>query len=87
MVSISAWASNNNSASTTYISWAVSGATTVAAADANAAVTLQTLLGSVCAVTTIGGLNPGVNTFTAKYKVASNTGTWQNRWITVWPLP
>lgn len=31
-------------------------------------------------------LNPGVNTFTCKYKVTAGTGTFQNRFIGVWPL-
>lgn len=74
-----------------YMGYAVSGATTIAAALANAArsntgagVTVEQ---TWSAVLPTAALTPGSNTFTAKYAVAGGTGTFQNRTITVIPLP
>lgn len=67
--------------------FAVSGASTVAATDtwglkvdAAAACLIQASFAVL-----VTGLTPGVNTFTAKYRVGSGTGTFLNRGITVWP--
>lgn len=67
--------------------FAVSGATTLVASDiwglkvdAGAAALLQM---SFLVLAT--GLTAGTNTFTAKYRVGSGTGTFLNRGITVWP--
>jgi hypothetical protein len=69
---------------------AVSGATTLAAADANSVV----MTGAValyqqtpCRTFLLSGLTPGVNTFTAKYKVNAGTGSFTNRDITVVGIP
>jgi hypothetical protein len=76
---------------TVFMSFAVSGATTVAANDIYAIQAMspggefepgkQMSYASV-----ITGLTAGSNTFTAKYKVSGSTGTWLNRQIIVVPL-
>jgi hypothetical protein len=73
------------------MSWAVSGATTIAANDINAAginaatVTLQFSM-SMTSIAT--GLNAGSNTFTAKYRaVTGSTAFFSDRFLSVIPLP
>lgn len=71
---------------TAQLSVAVSGATTQAAADANAASFSATLAGYVSSMSRsalLTGLTPGVNTFTLKYKVDGGTFSLYNRQITV----
>lgn len=74
-----------------YMSVAISGATTLAAADDNSYLTRQTsatvnqwLQGGQVKLFT--GLTAGSNTFTAKYRVSANQGTWDNRHLMVFPL-
>lgn len=74
-----------------WISVAVSGATTIAAADSNA-MHYQAYTGGgggqIGSTILITGLTPGSNTFTAKYRtVATATGTFQYRTIAVVVLP
>ena len=67
---------------------AVSGATTIAAADANGEninVTADGLVASLSRTFKLTGLNAGSNTFTAKY-LASNTSSFEYRDITVWTV-
>lgn len=73
----------------TYMGFAVSGASTVAAADTAANMqqhdsantnTQQSWTGIVT------GLTAGSNTFTAKYRTSGGTGTWANRHIIVEPI-
>lgn len=71
-----------------YMAVAVSGANTIAAADADA------LRRDGSAFDTLGarsklftGLTPGSTTFTAKYKVASGTGNFFSRYIIAIPIP
>jgi hypothetical protein len=72
-----------------YMSWAISGATTRVALDLVAC-----SLGGVdanrahriSAVDLQSDLTPGLNTFTAKYKVDSGTGFFADRWLIVMPL-
>lgn len=81
---------DNNTANVgTFMSFAVTGASSVAASDANSiniagvAANTRSRLGGAVRVT---GLTAGVNTFTAKYKVASSsTGTYTNRDLIVAP--
>lgn len=79
----------NNSGVQNNIAVAVSGATTVAAADGNsikftgATGTLQAAQAFAIKLT---GLTAGSNTFTLKYKVSAGTGTFENRTITVQAL-
>lgn len=73
----------------TKMSWAVSGATTVAAGDAWA--TGWVSLGTSGVVYTsrwylVTGLTAGSNTFTAKYAGSGGTGTYQYRSLHVIPL-
>lgn len=87
-------AQNNAAPDACYLSYAVSGATTIAAADtkavfANSAGNGYNQVLSACWSTT--ALTPGYNTFTLKYRVSGNTGTFaasgSGRWITVQALP
>lgn len=80
---------NNTSNSLAKCSVEVSGASSVAVSDAwmlsmdgNAANNYSR--GSMCHVFT--GLTAGVNTFTMKYAVGSNTGSFKTREINVFPL-
>lgn len=86
LVFIAANLSNNTDAS--LMSMAVSGASTVAAADTKAirhggSATIDSEAGTFFVVT---GLTAGSNTFTAKYRVNAGTGTFRNRRIAVIPL-
>jgi hypothetical protein len=82
---------SNSGAGSSRMAYDVSGATTISAADnrgtgifGSAGVTL---IASGVALH-FGGLalNPGSNTFTAKYRVSSGTGTFTQRRIAVFPL-
>jgi hypothetical protein len=93
LVTVTAELSNSASAAHTYMGFAVSGATTVAASDAQAlSFTNQSnasgMTFQASATYRVTGLTAGSNTFTAKYKVsAASTGTYVNRNIIVIPLP
>lgn len=68
---------------------AVSGATTLAAADANSIYEPELYIagsGVMAGFVVLTGLTPGVNVFTAKYRVTAITGTFFNRMIAVVPL-
>jgi hypothetical protein len=68
------------------MSYAVSGATTIAASD-NMSIGTATTVGSRAGATfLITTLTPGSNTFTCKYRVGSGTGTFVDRRIAVFPL-
>lgn len=81
-------AMENTAAAGTFMSFEVSGASSIAAAD-SAAINISGLaaerwrLGAGVMVTT---LTAGSNTFTAKYKVTSGTGTWLTRQLSVIPF-
>lgn len=90
LVLISSNLQNNTQASRSYMSYAVSGATTKAAADDHCIA-----IGIPAAVADMGyfsgafletGLTPGSNTFAAQHRVSATTGTFQNRRISVIPL-
>jgi hypothetical protein len=90
LVQVSSDLQNNTQASRSYMGFAVSGATTVAAVDSYAIG-----VGIPAAVSDMGqfsgsflvtGLNPGSNTFKAKYRVSATTGTFKDRRISVIPL-
>lgn len=74
---------------TNYMGFAVSGANTISAADAQA-VMYQSYTaasqGSVGATFLITGLSAGSTTFKAKYRVIGSTGTFATRRIAVIPL-
>ncbi|OII61219.1 hypothetical protein BJP40_06745 [Streptomyces sp. CC53] len=88
LVFISADAQNDAAGSDALYSYAVSGSTTVAAADSFGSFLESS--GSrrhrwtVASMQT--GLTAGSNTFTMKYRVSANTGTFQNRNIVVVPM-
>lgn len=77
--------------STAAMSYAVSGASAIAASDTRtvsyqpASVAAARSL-RASAVTLQDGLTPGSNTFTAQYRVTGGTGTFNNRRIAVIPL-
>ena len=68
------------------MSFAVSGATTLAAADAFAVGMEGTNGCRVGTMELVTGLTAGTNTFTAKYRTISGTATFQARRLTVVPL-
>ncbi len=73
-----------------FMSVAVSGATTLAASDANALAFAEPETSfefTMARTYKMTGLTPGSNTFTAKYRVSGSTGTFDNRDITVVGLP
>jgi hypothetical protein len=91
LVIVGARMSVAGTSSTGYMSFAISGATTVAASDTfsmNESSGSGTFLDGVgqSYASVITGLNAGSNVFTAKYRVTGNTGTWLNRQIIVVPL-
>ena len=79
------WIGSINAASQGHLSFAVSGATTIAASDANG----TTMGNSATNLTSnrsfvFTGLTAGTNTFTLNYKMFSaGTATFLNRWLTV----
>ena len=70
-----------------FASYAVSGATTIAAGNSRAiylgssGINLPVI--GVSAASLLTGLTAGSNTFTMKYRVSGNTGNWDRRWISV----
>jgi hypothetical protein len=87
LVILTATMSNNTTGGDTYMSFAISGATTLAAADAQSVGTDNGAARTRISSATIVTLTPGINTFAARFKVESgNTGTFANREITVIPL-
>jgi len=86
IVVVSALISNSTAGANAYMSWAVSGASTIAASDTWAlqhrdAGTTGALQASRFYLAE--GLTSGSNTFTGKYKVSSGTGTFVARQIVV----
>ena len=66
--------------------FAVSGATTLAASDNLAALATTDLIDGCAATFFVTGLTPGINTFTAKFRVSGGTGCFQRRHIIVLPV-
>ena len=88
-VIVTAQMENNTADFQTYMSWAISGATTRSASDAVAVGKDGTPAGNFCRLTNfdlINNLTPGTNTFTAKYRVGGGTGTFAERRITAFPF-
>jgi hypothetical protein len=80
---------NNLANSESWASFAISGATTVAAADTRAVMYqayANNSYGQLGCSWVVTGLTPGSTTFKMKYRVNGNTGTFQNRQIGVVPL-
>lgn len=90
LVGITSKMYNSTNTSESFVSYAVSGASTVAAADTKGIHMLSSGV-NVPQVTVSGvflatGLTAGSNTFKMKYRVTANTGGFQNRSIWVLPL-
>lgn len=89
LVAIGAIVTNDTTGTNSFASYAISGATTVAAGD-NWAIGYATSGGgrvmSASRVRMETSLTAGNNTFTMKYRVAGNTGTFQDRHIAVVPF-
>jgi hypothetical protein len=90
LVLIGAGTSNSTAPAFCYVGVAVTGASAIAAADAQAAVWLNinnaNTTSQLSFAYLLTGLTPGSNTFTAKYKVSAGTGTFSNRTLAVIPL-
>lgn|SRR5690606_16745056 len=79
---------DNSGAGASRMAYDISGASSIAGAD-NRGIGVYGVAGSgvVCSgVTLHQDLTPGVNTFTAKYRVSSGTGTFLSRRLVVLPL-
>lgn len=79
---------DNSGAGSSRMSYDISGASTIAGAD-NRGIGVYGVAGAgiVASCTVLHtDLTPGTNTFTAKYRVASGTGTFNSRRIVVFPL-
>jgi hypothetical protein len=91
LVTIGAGLGNNTSGDGLAMAVAVSGATTIAAADANAAELLAApggFLGQLSFTFLLSGLTAGSNTFTAKYRaLIAGSATFANRNIIVQAVP
>lgn len=86
IVTLTAGLENSSANAASLMSYAVSGATTVAATDAVALITdgLLASNANVRSVSSVVTLNAGSNTFTAKYRAGSGTATFAERRLTVW---
>lgn len=81
--------SNNTAGSTSFMAFALSGASTVASADAFAIGMYSSSIGfgwRLSATFPVTGLTAGSTTATAQYKVNSGTGTWSDRRLVATPL-
>jgi hypothetical protein len=92
LVTLSSVMYNSGSLNNTHMGFAVSGATTLAAADARAIVIAGDVGASTSAEFLVTGLTAGPNTFTAKYRVNAGTGHYDGaayhpRSITVVGIP
>lgn len=80
-------ASSNSGTVSSLMSYAVSGASSIAASDTTAIGGAFGTAGARCGITYLQtGLTPGSNTFTAQYRVGSGTGTYSGRILAVNPL-
>jgi hypothetical protein len=87
LVSVTSGMKNSNASNPTFMSFAVSGATTQAATDTRALSLLGNNFQQASASFVLTGLTPGSTTFTAKYRTDGGTATFQNRSIWAIPLP
>lgn len=85
MVSLRGEIFNSAAGNASIMSFAISGATTSAAADAKSVYVKGTAAFGIGGVFRATGLTAGSNTFTAKYRVDAGTGTFVNRQIIAWP--
>jgi hypothetical protein len=87
LVSVTAGMFDSNNSALNFMSFAISGATTQAAADTRGLSLLGNTAQQASASFVVTGLNAGSTTFTAKYRTSAGTATFQNRSIWVIPLP
>lgn len=73
----------NSGANVSYMGFVVSGASAIAAADANSAQNANTTGIRVSVAVLVTGLTPGQNIFTAQYKAGAGTANFFDRTITV----
>lgn len=78
---------NCSTTNNSIMGFAISGASTVAGDDTKSYWVAGTNPVASGALFLVTGLTAGSNIFTCKYKVNADTGTWQYRTITVFPLP
>lgn len=74
---------DNSGGNFSFYNFAVSGATTIAAASIGPITKFNTGAEQLAGMVIVTGLNPGVNTFTTKYAVSAGTGTFSSRNISV----
>lgn len=85
LVTVTAECVNNTAAATANATFAISGATTTAASDIRRIRNSGTSAIRV-SVQTLIGVTAGSNTFQMKYRASSNTATFENRRIHVFPF-
>lgn len=85
LVILTAYFENSAGANDCRMSFEISGATTLAASDANS-IRHVGASGTRMSAAALVTLNAGSNVFTAKYKVSAGTGTFINRDLIVVPL-
>lgn len=82
IMAVSSLLTNDTAGSRTYMSWAVSGATTLAGTNSKALMTDPSAATRAIRASQVhfeAGLTGGANVFTAKYQVQSGTGTYSIR--------
>lgn len=89
IVFFSANISNHTDNGQSYMAYEISGAQTQAASD-NKSLQVDGVLADAnnrrCMISLEEDLNPGWNTFTAKYRVPATAASFSDRFIGVWPL-
>ena len=92
LIVVGSYMNNNTTSAGCLMGFTVSGATTLAADDTRALILGRQMTatgsGFIQAASRLiyyASLTAGSNTFTSKYKVSSGTGTFADRFITVWP--
>lgn len=89
LISIACDMNNNTAAQTAFMAFQVTGATTRAASDEEAAYLQSAIAGAggvMGNTILLPGLTPGVNTFTSLYRVNAGTGTFKYRRLLVTPM-
>lgn len=89
LVAIGSHMWNDTAGGRSYMAYAISGATSASSSDATAYTHDISSNGRIIGATRVllqTGLTAGSNTFTAKYRVVSGTGTWAQRNLVIIPL-
>lgn len=85
LVTVTAECENNTAGATASATFEISGATTTAPSDIRRIKVTGTSPARM-SVQTLMGVTPGSNTFKMVYRASSNTATFTNRRLHVWPL-